>query len=214
MAHNCFISFKKEDIEYKNCIVNALDENQTQGRSLDRWVDSEDIEYVMRVIRSDYMKNTSVTLFLIGEHSSENEGFEYSVSDHCYYNKQNFIIRELKATLYDGGSNRRSGLLGVVLPNMYQRVYGGSVSCPYCGKMVNIVNINSDTVIKEFSENYYLNSHCVEGHCREDERFCVLVKFDDFINNPNVYIDKAFDKVNSEINDYVHWKDIEHVYKK
>ena len=34
------------------------------------------------------------------------------------------------------------------------------------------------------------------------------------IENPDKYIDKAFDKTNAEINKKVHWKDINHTYKK
>ena len=55
--------------------MEKLNDDQVQGKSLDKWIDSEDIDYVMQVIRSQYMKNTSVTLFLIGKHSSEEEGF-------------------------------------------------------------------------------------------------------------------------------------------
>lgn len=212
--HNCFISFKKEDIFYKEKIKEILGEERIKGKSLDKWIDSNDIDYVMQVIRSQCIKNTSVTLFLIGKHSSEEEGFEYNYEDNCYYNKQNFIIRELKATLYDGKGNRKSGLLGIVLPNMYNEIYGGSYICPHCGEKINLVRINSKTVIKEFSENYYLNSKCKDGHCNDSERFCVLVKYDDFIIAPNKYIDKAYDKTNKEISEYVHWKDIDHVYKK
>lgn len=213
MSHNCFISFKKEDEYYKDEIVKKLQEGQIQGKSLDKWIDSEDIDYVMQIIRNEYMNNTSVTLFLIGEHSSEDEGFEYSFADNCYYNKQNFIIRELKATLFDGKGNRRSGLLGIVLPNMYSKIYGGSYTCSHCGKTINYVNINSDTTIKEFCENYYLESSC-SRHYDDYGRYCVVVKYDDFIKNPNKYIDEAYDKTNSEISEKVHWRDIEHTYKK
>ena len=214
MSHNCFISFKKEDEYYRKKISEKLGEGQIQGKSLDKWIDSEDIDYIMQVIRTQYMKNTSVTLFLIGKHSSENEGFEYSYEDKCYYNKQNFIIRELKATLYDGKGNRRSGLLGIVLPDMYDAIYGGNYTCTCCGEEINIVRINSNTVIKEFSENYYLSPNCKDGHCDESGRYCVLVKYDDFMKSPDTYINKAYDKSNAEICNSVHWKDIDHVYKK
>ena len=184
------------------------------GKYLDEWIDSEDLDYVMQRIRDKYMKGSSVTLYLIGNHSSENEGFEYSSADRCYYNKQNFIIRELKATLYDGKGNRRSGLLGIVLPDMYDTIYGGSYTCSHCGTTINLVLINPNTVIKEFSENYYLSPNCADGHCDESGRFCVLVKYDEFIQNPDKYIDKAYDKTNADISNYVHWKDISHEYKK
>lgn len=213
MSHNCFISFKKEDDYYRRQIVDKLGDSLIKGKSLDKWIDSQDIDYIMQVIRSEYMNNTSVTLYLIGEHSSEDEGFEYDYNDHCEYNKQNFIIRELKATLYDGEGNRRSGLLGIVLPEMYSKVYGGSYKCSHCGKTINYVNLQ-DTVIKEFSENYYLESDCTDGHCSENGHYCVLVKYDDFMENPNYYIDKAYDKRDEDINKKVHWKDIDHVYKK
>ena len=154
MSHNCFISFKKEDDYYRRQIVDKLGDSLIKGKSLDKWIDSQDIDYIMQVIRSEYMNNTSVTLYLIGEHSSEDEGFEYDYNDHCEYNKQNFIIRELKATLYDGEGNRRSGLLGIVLPEMYSKVYGGSYTCPDCGCTVGVVKMDDTTVIKEFSENY------------------------------------------------------------
>ena len=214
MSHNCFISFKKEDSGYRDAIAKVLKKEQIQGKSLDRWIESDDIDYVMNVIRTEYMANTGVTIFLIGEHSSENEGFEYDSETGKYYNKQNFIIRELKATLYDGKDNRRSGLLGVVLPSMYKKVYGETVKCPHCGVTVRYVYINDSTVIKEFSENYYLKESCGGEHYGEDGRFAVLVKYDDFIKEPDKYIDAAHDKLKQKINDEVHWRDIEHVYEK
>lgn len=112
MSHNCFISFKKEDYKYKESILNKLGSERIQGKALDRWIESDDIDYVMQVIRNEYMKNTSVTIFLIGEHSSEKEGTD------IYGDKNAFIKRELQATLYDGKGFSRSGLLGVVLPSM------------------------------------------------------------------------------------------------
>lgn len=105
MGHKCFICFKKEDEEFRNEIRDLLGEEHITGKSLDHWIDSEDINYVMQIIRKEYMNNTSVTLFLIGEHSSENEG-----NDRLDRPKNAFIKRELQATLYDGKGFRRSGL--------------------------------------------------------------------------------------------------------
>ncbi len=185
MGHKCFISFKKEDEAYKKTIQSWVDKNKVDmiDKSLNNSIDSDDEDYIMRKIREDYLSDSTVTIFLIGARSSENLGWE----------EQKYIKRELQASLYNGTGNRRNGILGVVLPQMYENVYKGSYHCSICNNSHNWVAIDDNTVIKEFSKNYYLNSH---GKCSysEDDRYCVLVKWDDFRNSPNYYIEKAYNK--------------------
>jgi hypothetical protein len=90
MARKCFISFKTEDAEYKESILNHpyLD---IVNKSLKEPIDSEDEEYIMQKIRSDYLADSTVTIFLIGERSSEVLG----------YDEQKYIKRELQGSLYD-----------------------------------------------------------------------------------------------------------------
>lgn len=195
MGHKCFISFKKEDISYKEEIQKWKENNKVDmiDKSLNTPIDSDDENYIMRKIREDYLSDSTVTIFLIGTHSSENMGWE----------EQKYIKRELQASLYNGEGNTRSGILGVVLPQMYDSVYKGSYECSTCGNSHNWVAIGDNTVIKEFSRNYYLNNH---GKCSyaEDDRYCVLVKWSNFSQNPNTYIDMAFDKRSQPIvNDVV-----------
>ena len=202
MSHNCFISFKKEDDYYKREILTKLGSKRILGRALDKWIDSPNIDYVMEVIRKEYMAGTTVTIFLIGEHSSEKEG-----NDICGRPKNAFIQRELQATLYDGNGFPRSGLLGVVLPSMEAKIYKGQYICKTCGETHNYVDINDSTVIKEFSANYYLKK---DMGCAYSEagRFCVLVRYSEFMNNPDKYIDIAYDKLKEPICDEVHWRDL------
>ena len=185
MGHKCFISFKKEDISYKKEIQEWKENNKVDmiDKSLNTPINSDDEDYIMRKIREDYLSDSTVTIFLIGTRSSENLGWE----------EQKYIKRELQASLYNGEGNTRSGILGVVLPQMYDSVYRGSYNCSTCGNSHKWVAIGNDTVIKEFSKNYYLNSH---GKCSfaEEDRYCVLVKWSDFSHNPNTYIDMAFNK--------------------
>lgn len=207
MGRKCFISFKKEDERFCKEIKDILGEEKITGKSLDKRIDSEDIDYVMQQIREEYMNNTSVTLFLIGEHSSENEG-----NDSENRPKNAFIKRELQATLYDGKKFRRSGLLGIVLPSMYDKIYQGQHYCSKCGSNHNYVNINDSTTIKEFAANYYLKP--IDYGCKdaynEDGRFRILVKYDDFIKpgNAEKYIEQAFKKTQEDISNYVHWRDL------
>lgn len=204
VSHNCFISFKKEDTHYCEMIAEKLKTDKISRRYLDEWIDSDDLDYVIQKIRSNYMDGTSVTLYLIGLHSSENEGF-----DERGRSKQNFVIRELQATLLDKENNRMSGLIGIVLPDMVSKIYSGSYRCKQCGKEISNVCVNDDTVLKEFSENYWLKaSKC--GHYPDDGRYCILVKYDDFMSDPDKFIDQAFEKTKSEIAKDVHFRDIKH----
>lgn len=186
--HKCFISFKTENTSYKNYIQYNLNVDMID-KSLNEPINSDDEDYIMRKIREDYLSDSTVTICLIGKHSAENDPNE----------NQTYIKRELQASLYNGANNTRNGILGVVLPEMIDSIYKGKYTCPTCGESHNAIVINNDTVIREFNYNYYipkLNNIC---HWTEDERYCVLVRWDDFCKSPETYIEKAFQKRNSSI---------------
>lgn len=187
MAHKCFISFKTEDIFYKKAIQDDLDVDMID-KSLNEAIDSDDEDYIMRKIREDYLSDSTVTIHLIGSCSAENSWLQ----------DQTYIKRELQASLYNGKNNAKNGILGIVLPSMYESIYKGEYTCSSCGAIHNSVSINDGTVVKEFSYNYYIPKDSGCGWS-EDDRYCVLVKWDDFKDDPNTYIDKAFDKRSSPI---------------
>jgi hypothetical protein len=181
MAHKCFISFKKEDESYKLKIQNDLKIDMLDY-SLDTPILSDDEDHILRKLRENHISKTTVTIHLIGQYSSESLGWE----------EQKYIKRELQASLYHGVRNTQSGILGVVLPNMYESVYQGSGICQKCGNSHNYINLK-DTTILEFSSNYYIPK---EKGCSwsEDDRFCVLAKWEDFAKEPEKYINQAFNK--------------------
>ena len=187
MAHKCFISFKTQDTDYKKKIQEDMGIEMID-KSLNEPINSDNEDYIMRKIREDYLADSTVTIYLIGEYSAENS----------FLQDQTYIKRELQASLYNGENNTKNGILGVVLPNMYDRIYKGEEQCLICGSNHNIVCVNDDTTIKEFNYNFYIPKD--NGCCwSEEERYCVLVKWGDFENNPEKYIDDAFNKRNSEI---------------
>lgn len=181
MAHKCFISFKTEDILYKR-IIQRMTEIDMIDKSLNEPIDSEDENYIMQKIREDYLSDSTVTIHLIGKKSAEIYGEE----------EQKFIKRELQASLYDGEYNSRNGILGIVLPNMYNEIYQGTYNCTICNNEHNLININDATTVKEFSYNYYIPHEKCAHH--EDDRYCVLAKWDEFIQNPNIFINEAYNK--------------------
>lgn len=186
MAHKCFISFKTEDINYKKYIHDHLDVDMID-KSLHRPIESVDEDYIMRKIREDYLSDSTVTIFLIGQRSAENSPFE----------DQTYLKRELQASLYNGIGNTKNGILGVVLPSMYNKIFTGRGMCNTCYTGHTYVNINDNTVISEFSYNYFIP----HGKCSwaEEDRYCVLAKWDDFCVSPEAYIDSAYSKRTSTI---------------
>lgn len=187
-AHKCFISFKTHDMEFKKYIQENLDVDMIDN-SLNEPIDSQDEDYIMRRIRNDYLKDSTVTIHLIGSESSENN----------YFQNQNYIKRELQASLSNTSAGKRNGILGVVLPSMYDRIYRGEQACFTCFKNHDVVKINEDTTVREFSYNFYLPLDNDKHVWSEEDRYCILVKWDDFKKNPNRYIDQAFDKRSSDI---------------
>ena len=186
--HKCYISFKTEDECYKKFIQEKLDVNMID-KSLNSPIDSDDEDYIMRVIREKYLSDSTVTIFLIGEYSSESLGWR----------EQRYIKRELQASLYNAQENSRNGILGIVLPKMIDKVYRGTYLCDVCGGEHRNVQINESTVIREFSYNYYLPSPSSGCSWSYDDRYCVLATWDEFRKNPEKFIDDAYQKRNSEI---------------
>lgn len=186
--HKCFISFKTQNTKYKEYIQNNLNIDMID-KSLNEPIKSEDEDYIMRKIREDYLSDSTVTICLIGKYSAENS----------FLQNQAYIKRELQASLYNGENNTRNGVLGVVLPEMTNSIYKGQYACSTCGENHNHVKVDNDTTIREFNYNYYLPNP--ENNCcwTEDDRYCVLVKWDDFCSDPEKYIEKAFQKRTSSI---------------
>ena len=190
MGHKCYISFKTEDLIYKRHILTKLNIDMID-KSLNEPIDSDDEDYIMQRIRTEYLADSSVTIHLIGSRSAENLG-QY---------EQRFIKRELQASLYNGENSPRSGILGIVLPEVAANVYKGSYQCVVCNGNHTYVGINGSTTVKEFSYNYYIpNDKCCHS---EDERYCVLVNWPDFCANPDTWIEAAYTKRLAPIADKV-----------
>lgn len=141
----------------------------------------------MRKIREDYLADSTVTIHLIGTKSAETLGQE----------EQKYIKRELQSSLYHGEGNTRNGILGIVLPDMYSRVYTGSGICMSCGNGIATVRVNDETTIAEFHKNYHIDPN--KCHYTENDRYCILVRWDNFLVSPEEYIEMAFEKRAHEI---------------
>ena len=191
--HKCFISSKDEDIRYKRYIIEKYGSDNFIDKSLNYKIQSNDCDYIMSKIREDHLSDSTVTIFLIGPHSSEKEGHDIYGEDINYY-----IKKELQASLYDGKVNTRNGILGIVLPEVIDKIFLGEYTCNICGKNHNYVKIDDDTVIREFSYNYYIKPHSGCAWSKNEE-YCVLCTWGEFLKNPEYWIDKAYNKREEDI---------------
>ena len=157
-------------------------------KSLNEAINSENFDYIMRKIRDDYLKDSTVTIALIGNYSAEN----------IIWENQNYIKRELQASLYDGDGNTKNGVLAVILPEMYDKIYKGTYK-DNDGTVINYVKIDDDTTIKEISYNYYIPKNTEYNYWKAEDRYVVSVKWDDFKSTPEKYIEQAYEKRTSSI---------------
>ena len=63
-------------------------------------------------------------------------------------------------------------------------------TCPVCQQRHACIAIDDSTVVKEFSTNYYIpNGKCAYW---DEDRYCVLVSWEEFARTPELQIEAAF----------------------
>lgn len=105
--HKCFISYHKDDKYEVEEFIRKFDHNsdifitRCVGVMDIDIIDSQDSNYIMRRIREKYLTDSTVTIVMIGK---------------CTWARK-FVDWEIASTLRDDPKNKRSGLLGIRLPN-------------------------------------------------------------------------------------------------
>lgn len=106
IRHKVFISHHKDDIDEVNDFIETFDHERKvfitrvlgAGMSQDV-IDSDDTDYVMQQIRELYLKDSTVTIVLIGK---------------CTWARR-YVDWEIQASLRHGETVTPNGLLGIVL---------------------------------------------------------------------------------------------------
>lgn len=109
--HTVFISYHHDnDQDYKKELLEINTENQI---FVDGSVDTGDIDddlsddRIREIIRDDYLKDSTVTILLVGVATKTRKHIDW----------------ELYSSMYDGKRNKKSGIIVIYLP---------STSCKYC----------------------------------------------------------------------------------
>ncbi len=105
VRHKCFLSYYSEDAEEVLTFVEKFSGvfiPKTVGISDEYpWVDSDDDDYVMDVIRDDYLADSTVTIVFVGK---------------CTWSRK-FVDWEVYSSLRKDKNNRLNGLLAIQLPS-------------------------------------------------------------------------------------------------
>lgn len=107
VRHKCFISYHHDDQAEVDKFIKTYDEKhdvfiaRAVGAMSDDIINSSDTDYVMRRIRELYLTDSTVTIVLMGK---------------CTWARR-YVDWEIASTLRNDTNNRRSGLLGILLPS-------------------------------------------------------------------------------------------------
>ena len=106
IRHKCFVSYHSDDTEEAASFVSNF-ENVFIPRAIgatedDDIINSEDVDYLRDRIRQDYLRDSTVTIVLVGA---------------CTWARK-FVDWEIYASLRDTSTSSKNGLLGIQLPSV------------------------------------------------------------------------------------------------
>ena len=114
VRHKCFISYHHDDQREVDDFISTFDRDRRVfiARALGAEmspdiINSDDTEYVMRRIRELYLRDSTVTLVLIGR---------------CTWARR-YVDWELQSSLRQGVSTTPNGVLGIILPSYRKNGY-------------------------------------------------------------------------------------------
>lgn len=114
VRHKCFISYHHDDQREVDDFISTFDRDRRVfiARALGTEmspdiINSDDTEYVMRRIRELYLRDSTVTLVLIGR---------------CTWARR-YVDWELQSSLRQGVSTTPNGVLGIILPSYRKDAY-------------------------------------------------------------------------------------------
>lgn len=197
MAHKTFISYKwSESQDVRDRIITALGDDATYYKG--ETSESPDLtdtstENIKRNL-TDMMYDTSVTIVVLSPHMKESKWIDWEI-EYC-----------LKDITRKERTSHNNGLVGVI-----KKVDGGygwfkseGTNCHGAGT----VSYQMDKVFDIISENHF-NSEPPRWHCEQcksydwlNGSYITFVEEDDFLDNPQFYIDNAYDKSENDAAGY------------
>lgn len=161
--HKVFISFHHQDQGYKDKLVEF---GQRNSIFVDRSVDTGDIpddwqdQQIRREIRDRYLRDSTVTIVLVGEETRRRKHVDW----------------EIHSSMYDGQVNRRSGIVVINLPG----ISNDQCTAPYGDEEKNLVHPEvsswmSVTTRAEYERRYpYMPARIIDNLLAHDVTISVV----------------------------------------
>ena len=177
--HKTFISFYHEG---EGHLKDEVVRQGHEGEFIDKSVGDGDIDpfleedTIMRKIREEYLYDSTVTLVIVG----------WKTAFRPYINS------EIQASLRDTSNNRHNGLFAAIRDDLYERMYSRS-TCK-CGTPVGVVD---EALWTKYVPDLIRKNHEFDGsgcHFNQNDVYCGVFKYSNFIKDPSKYVDAAFEK--------------------
>ena len=191
MAHKTFISYKYSESRWlRDDIIDALGDDATyyKGENVDSKDMTDDKEATIKAALADMMYDTSVTIVILSPNMKESDWIEWEVQ-YC-----------LKKITRKDRTSQRNGLVGVIKKVngdyswlKYETENGGiNYHTEKLPEIINKNRHNSDPEIKDSNGLWdWLNGS-----------YIAFVEEEEFLNNPQKYIDNAYDKSENDADGY------------
>lgn len=187
--HKVFVSFHHDnDQKYKDSLVKwgvenniFIDGSVDMGEIPDDWTSQQIREY----IRDEHLKDTSVTILLVGTETKNRKHIDW----------------ELFSSMYDGKKNKKSGILVINLPSVdckYHTLCSQEEKTAVLPDVKNWITITDRT---EFERRYpYMPARIIDNLMKPDVNISVVNWSDINVKNLTLLVDKAYDS--RILNDY------------
>lgn len=197
MAHKTFISYKWDEArDLRDKIINSLNEDATyyQGETSDSPDLSDTSTENIKKHLAEMMYDTSVTIVILSPHMTESNWIDWEIE---YSLKQ--ITRKNR-------TSHTNGIVGVIMKingsydwfeEHNSNCHGSSTVSYKMNKVYTIIESN------------HFNSDPPQWHCNEcktydqlNGSYIAFVEQDSFLENPQLYIDNAFEKSENDASGY------------
>lgn len=179
--HRVFVSFHHADQEYKDALVKWATQNEV---FIDGSVSTGDIpedwddEKIREEIRDEYLRDTTVTIVLVGTQTMYRKHVDW----------------EIYSSMYDGKVNKKSGIIVVLLPSAKSDFYTAAFENEKKSIYPTTTNWVTIDTRAEFQRRYpFMPARLLDNLLKKEAKISVINWEKITVEGLRMMIDNAFD---------------------